>query len=121
MAKQFPLRIDPALHEKVKFFADLQGESMTQLAIHALELHTRRLARLQEGRLTETLERIRRYREESTHLDSDLAAFLKAELEHDDPLEAHPAPPKRRSKRDKPDKKNSVADDVLSNFADLGR
>lgn len=121
MVKQFQLRIDPELHSKIKFFADLQGSTMTQLAVQALELYTRRLARLQEGRLTETLERIRQYSKDSSHLDKDLEAFVKAELELDDPLKAQPAPPKRPPASDQRDEKNPVADQVLSNFAELGR
>jgi predicted DNA-binding protein len=119
MTKQFQLRIAPELHEKIKFFAELEGETMTQLAIEALEAHTRRLARLQEGRLAETLARIRRYRDDASHLDRDLQAFVDAELDQDDPFEGAPAP--AQDERDVAGKDNPVSNRVLAKFADLGR
>ena len=86
----FKLRLDESLHRQLKLVSELSHTSMNRVILRALEAELPILCSILESDLKKTLARLRELSDRDPHSQQAIEAFVRAEVEEDDPLEGTP-------------------------------
>lgn len=86
-ALQFTVRMEPALHERLKLVSEVTKTSMNQIALEGIQMELELLRAKCEWDLKKTLRKIERYKRRDPGFTRAIRAFAQAEVENEDPLE----------------------------------